>query len=60
MTTTKKKNKKELTVQEYWEEKGIPYSQIDKIIDMFEEGHEISEAAKSLISTLDDYAFDLK
>ncbi len=51
---------KKITVMEYWNEKGIDYETISKIIDIFPEGHDITELAKDLISALDDYSFEDK
>lgn len=51
-------DKKEKTVEQYWNNKGVDYKSISKLIDLFEEGHEVAETAKDLISLLDDYSFD--
>lgn len=51
-------DKKEKTVEQYWNNKGIDYKSISKLIDLYEEGHELSETAKDLLALLDDYSFD--
>lgn len=60
-TTTKTKakpKKKELTVEGYWKQRKVDYSNISQLIDMYPEGSEMSETAKELISLLDDHSFD--
>ena len=59
-TSTKKTatKKKEFTVNDYWKTRGVDYSNIQQLIDMYPEGSELCETAKDLISLLDDHSFD--
>lgn len=46
------------TVRGYWKDQFVKYDHIQSLINKFPEGHPVSEAAKDLISALDDCAFD--
>lgn len=46
------------TVRGYWKDQFVKYDHIQSLIGKFPEGHPVSEAAKDLISALDDCAFD--
>ena len=48
------------TVLGYWKERYVPYKKIQSLINQFPEGHVVCEAAKDLISALDDAAFEEK
>jgi hypothetical protein len=45
------------TVRGYWKDEFVKYDHIQSLISKFPEGHPISEAAKDLISALDDCSF---
>jgi Zn ribbon nucleic-acid-binding protein len=46
------------TVLGYWKARYVPYKEISYLIDKFPEGHVVCEAAKDLISALDEAAFE--
>ena len=47
----------EMKVIDYWEKEKVDYKHISSLIDRFPEGSDISEAAKDLISALDNGSF---